>query len=238
MVDAPVSRLGNQLADALPWSEREWIAAAARRVFVRRGTVLVDEGQSSPFIYFPVDALLASWNRYEGLARVACSDMAGKRRAAAYSRAMHWRANEGRLQVAWSGEVWRLPYESFEVHASANDHPLRAAIARLAVATSTINAVRSYCAAEHNVRQRVTTFLLGLRAERGSNEVPVTHETIGAMLSIRRPSVSEVLADLQRSQLIRTNHGHLTFVGGDELERIACPCNRTISNILERVGWD
>lgn len=224
------------MADALPAGERDWLADAAHRIFVRRGTILVGDGQSSPFLYFPVDALLASWKSYDGLDRAACHDVAGRRRAAAYGRAMHWRSQDERLQVACSGDVWRLPYESFEARAIASDHPLRAAIARLAVATAAINAVRSFCGAEHSVRQRVTTFLISLRSERGSNEIPVTHETIAAMLSIRRPSVSEVLSDLQRAGAVRSHHGHVTFVDAVQLERVACACNRTIASILERVA--
>ena len=224
--------------DALPALERAWLAGAAHRIFVPRGAILVDEGQASLFMYFPIDALLASWKSYEGLSRITCSDVAGKRRAAAYDRALHWRTQEGRLQVACSGDVWRLPYESFEARACASDHPLRAALARLAVATAAINGVRSYCCGEHSVRQRVTTFLLSLRSERGSDEIPVTHETIAAMLSIRRPTVSEVLANLQRAGAVCSNHGRVTFIDAERLESVACACNRTVASILARVPSD
>jgi CRP-like cAMP-binding protein len=234
VLELKLSRFGNSFADALPTAEREWFAGAAHRVFTPRGALLAEEGQWLQYLYFPVDALLASWKQYDA-GRAACTEIAGRRRAAAYGGVMHWPASDARIEVLCSGEIWRLPFEEFAARATTVNHPLRVALARLTFAASAVNAIRSFCTTEHTVRQRVATLLLYMVAERGSYEIPVTHEQIAALLHVRRPSVSEVLSDLQRIGAVRGTRRQLEVADGSIAENAACACHWAMAKILSSV---
>ena len=81
---------------------------------------------------------------------------------------------------------------------------------------------------------RVANLVLWMAVESGRNEIPATHELIAAMACIRRPPVSLVLADLQRTGAHSTLHGHVHILHPEVLLEAACPCFETRTRILER----
>ena len=103
-------------------------------------------------------------------------------------------------------------------------------------ASLAISAQRSYCSVEHNVRRRVATLLLTIAPEGARTDIPATHELIAQMVSIRRPSVSLVLSDLQRLGAVRNSHPQVAIVDRALLMEAACPCFATRSRILSRVS--
>src|SRR5437660_10438006 len=59
------------------------------------------------------------------------------------------------------------------------------------------------CNSLHPVEQRLCRWLLMTRSRAGSNEFPMTHEFLAAMLGVRRASVTEAARGLARAGLIR-----------------------------------
>jgi hypothetical protein len=97
---------------------------------------------------------------------------------------------------------------------------------------------RSACAAWHSIAERYAFRLLVARECTGSNELPITQETIACLLGVRRPGITEVAQDLQRKGLITQARGRITIIDPHGLEQVACECLPTIREVyLRRLPW-
>jgi CRP-like cAMP-binding protein len=91
------------------------------------------------------------------------------------------------------------------------------------------------CNSLHPVEQRLCRWLLTTRSRAGSDEFPMTHEFLAAMLGVRRASVTEAARDLARAGLIRYGRGQVTVLDGDGLEESACGCHRVVQEEFDRL---
>ncbi|MGH3912441.1 MAG: helix-turn-helix domain-containing protein [Pseudonocardiaceae bacterium] len=64
----------------------------------------------------------------------------------------------------------------------------------------------------------------------------LTHEFLAQMLSLRRPTVSEIAHRLQEQGLIRYRRGMVTITDRAGMERKTCPCYQIVKTELERVA--
>ena len=55
-------------------------------------------------------------------------------------------------------------------------------------------------------------------------EIVITQELIGAMLGVRRASVSTAAAELQKDGMINHSRGHITVIDRPAMERRVCEC--------------
>ena len=62
---------------------------------------------------------------------------------------------------------------------------------------------------------------------------PMTHEFLALMLAARRPSISLAAAILQKANVIRYLHGHVTVLDRAGLEAAACECYGTVREQFE-----
>lgn len=86
----------------------------------------------------------------------------------------------------------------------------------------------SLCNAKHDIDKRVARWLLLARERLGDDRLPVTHELLASMLGVRRPGVSEALADLESEQIVRRSRGALLVVDAEKLRSRSCECYRII----------
>jgi CRP-like cAMP-binding protein len=80
------------------------------------------------------------------------------------------------------------------------------------------------CNAVHNVEARISRWLLQARDRLGSNEIPVTQETLADLLPVRRTTVTLVCRKLQMRDVILVRRGRIQIKDDAALGRIACSC--------------
>ena len=68
-----------------------------------------------------------------------------------------------------------------------------------------------------------------------SDSFPLTQEFLSYMLGVRRASVSEVTATLQRSGLIEYHRGRITIRDRKGLEAFACECYQSTQQEYKRL---
>ena len=93
----------------------------------------------------------------------------------------------------------------------------------------------SACNRLHSVEQRCCRWLLMTRDRIQSDKFPLTHEFLSLMLGVRRASVSEVAATLQKAGLIRYHRGKVTILDSERLEAGSCECYGAIKQEIERL---
>lgn len=93
---------------------------------------------------------------------------------------------------------------------------------------------RVVCNRAHSRDQRCASWLLQTRDRVGRDTYPLTHATLADMLGVRRATVSDSLADLQRRQAIRSVRGVLTVLDRPALEASACACHQVYRRAFDQ----
>ena len=112
---------------------------------------------------------------------------------------------------------------------------LQALLHRHSVYMFTLAAQNSGCNRKHAVEQRCARWLLTVHDRLESDDLGLTHDFISQMLGVRRASVTDTLAVLERRGLIRAGRNRITVTDRAGLERAACECYRIIASAADRM---
>ena len=130
------------------------------------------------------------------------------------------------------------PYRTF-IQASGDGHSLKAN--DLSAALEAVPALRgvlhryigfqmvqiaqtAVCNGIHPVRQRLARWLLMSQDRIGENSLPVTHEFLAYMLSVRRPSVGDTMKLLEQAGAVHQGHGRVLILDRAKLKAESCSC--------------
>jgi CRP-like cAMP-binding protein len=98
--------------------------------------------------------------------------------------------------------------------------------------------VMTACNALHSVHQRCARRLLMVADRGGSNDVPVTHELMAHLLGVRRPTITEILRDMQKKGVVETRRGMVRIHDRRRLEELSCECYATVNGLFNRLVPD
>jgi CRP-like cAMP-binding protein len=90
------------------------------------------------------------------------------------------------------------------------------------------------CNAVHGVQTRMCRWLLRMHELVGKN-MPLTHEFLSQMIGVRRTSVTEVAADMQRAGMISYTRGRLHIVDIELVRMSACECHDEVRSQYDRI---
>jgi CRP-like cAMP-binding protein len=93
----------------------------------------------------------------------------------------------------------------------------------------------SACNRLHSVEARCCRWLLMTHDRMESDSFPLTQEFLSYMLGVRRASVSEVAATLQKSGLINYHRGQITIRDRKGLEAASCECYQSTQQEFKRL---
>ena len=126
--------------------------------------------------------------------------------------------------------VVQLPGKAFKIStvncksAFEKSASIRTAMLKFANLFLNLSAQTAACNRLHSVEQRLARWLL-LSSDRFQSDIlPLTQEYISSMLGVRRVGITEAAGEFQRAGLIRYNHGTITILNRQKLEKIACEC--------------
>jgi hypothetical protein len=94
------------------------------------------------------------------------------------------------------------------------------------------------CNGLHSAQQRCCRWLLMTQERAGANGFPLTHEFLATMLGVRRPTVTLVIAALQRCGIVEHTRGRLRILDLSALEDASCECHRTVRTTFRRLMPD
>ncbi len=141
-------------------------------------------------------------------------------------------ATEVFIQVP--GEGVCLPAAAFEHHVE-HEPTLMRTLLLYSQAMITQVAQSSACNRHHDVYQRCARWLLQTHDRVTGDVFPLTHEFLGLMLGVRRASVTEAAAKLQKRGLIRYRQGQMTIIDRPGLEKTSCDCYRLVAAEFDRL---
>jgi CRP-like cAMP-binding protein len=91
------------------------------------------------------------------------------------------------------------------------------------------------CNRLHSIEARCCRWLLMTQDRVESDSFPLTQEFLSYMLGVRRASVSEVAATLQKSGLINYHRGQITIRDRKGLEAASCECYQSTKQEFKRL---
>lgn len=198
-----------------------------------RGHVLHEAGEQAEAVWFPLEGAVSLLTSVEdgksvetgvvgteGLVGAACGPMNG----ALMTRAV----------AQTDGRAACIASEDFS-EALAESETMRAALARhTEVLFAQVQQIAA-CNARHQLGERLARWLLMLDDRVGGGRLNLTQQSIADMLAVRRATVSEVSAELERKGLIRRTRGAIEIVDRKALEASACDCYGQVAKVMEEL---
>ncbi len=132
------------------------------------------------------------------------------------------------------GDGWRMKVDVFKREVPPGS-PFHNVLLRYVQALMN-QLIRSViCNTMHPVEARCCRWLLQTQDRVGLDEFILTQEFLSQMLGVRRASVSEVAAKLQKAGLIDYHRGKIKIVDRKGLEAGSCECYQVIKQEYERL---
>lgn len=227
------SPVENGLLAALPSEEFERLRPQMRTVQLRYKQTIHRSGESIRWVYFPITAVVALTSILQDgssaeLGLVGCEGMAG------LSALLGSDSTPFDVVVQIPGTAYQMCAGALTEEAG-RPGPLGAGLLRYTLAFLGQVAQGISCTCHHDVTQRLARYLLMMRDRVATDRLPLTHEFLGQMLGVGRPSVTLTLDALQKAGLVRLSRGNVTVVDPQGLEAMACECYQSIRDEYSRL---
>ena len=91
------------------------------------------------------------------------------------------------------------------------------------------------CSQHHGIEQRLARWLLTMNDYAGPGEFLMVHESIAAMLGVRRVGITEAARRLQADALLSYSRGRIRILDTAGLGKRSCECYRYIRQQYQRL---
>lgn len=212
----------NGFLAALPARDLARIAPHLIEVAMPLGTRLYEPGSPLQAAYFPTTSVVSLHYVLESgaSAEIAAVGYEGVVGVSLFMEG-HTAYSSAAVQIAGRGYRLAAPYLRREFDRTESIHRLVLQYLQALIVQSTQTAV---CNRHHSVDQQIRRWILSTLDRVRTREIVVTQEMIAVALGVRRESVTEAAATLQRAGVIRCRRGHLAVLDRSELERGVCEC--------------
>lgn len=212
----------NLLLAALPPEDFERLRPDLEPVALRLGDILYEPGTRPQRIVFPVSAVVSL---HYVLSTGASAESAGVgfEGVVGIPLFMGGETTTSSATVQIAGRGYGLDPQLLRQEFARDGAVQRVLLGytQLLIAQMTQTAA---CNRHHTVEQQICRWLLMTLDRVGDREIVVTQEMIGAVLGVRRESVTGVAGDLQRAGLISYRRGHISVLRREALKERVCEC--------------
>ncbi len=191
-------------------------------VRLKSGEILYDSESTITHVYFPTTAIISLSSTMEDgatseIASVGYEGMIG------VPLFMGSDVMSCQAQVQSSGYALRLKSE-FLLEEFNESPTTQLLLLRYAQSLFTQISHNAACNRHHSVHQQLCRWLLSSLDRQSTPELNVTHESIAAMLGVRRESITQEVGELKNSGIIDKARGQITILDRKKLEAHACEC--------------
>jgi len=211
-----IRRLGPDAAAAL--------MGAGRRIVLKAGQTLWTPGQVADAVCFPLSGAIAglATDLDGSAAQVECTGSEG---AVGLAEGLAGVALAFEQRAMVDTEGWLVPADALRGLMRAC--PVTAEGVQRHLAALYDDARRaSACAARHTLRARLADCLLAYQEKTALDRLPLTQETLSAVLGANRTTVTALAIALSDAGLTRTGRGWISVMDAERLDRIACGCRK------------
>jgi CRP-like cAMP-binding protein len=223
----------NRLLAALPCAERQHLDSQMQMVQLKHKQMIHLPGESVRYVYFPVTAVLSLVSILKDGSSTEIGTV-GNEGMAGLPALLGSGSDPYDMLVQVPGTAHRMLAGTLS-EATGRPGPLRDLLLRYTQVFLDQVAQEVACGRHHVLKQRMASWLLMLRDRTDTEQLPVTHEFLGHMLGVGRPTVTLTAVELQRAGLIRYSRGSITILDRQGLEAATCECYRLIQAEYDRL---
>jgi CRP-like cAMP-binding protein len=223
----------NRILAALLASEYKRLLPGLEHVSLKRGEIVYRAEQEIEAVYFPEEAVIAMVDTTDDRRTVEVG-IIGREGLVGINIFLGGLVTPDKAIVQLPGGAMRMRSKDLRREARFGS-PLQRLLLEY---TRTFLAVISQsvaCSQHHSIEQRVARWLLTMNDYAGSREFLMVHESIAAMLGVRRVSITEAAQRLQSAGLIGYRRGRMSVLDRPRLEEKSCECYRFIRRQYERL---
>ena len=224
---------GNLILDALP--EQEFLSLKRHLLLVplRAGQILHEAYLPVSFAYFPTGGLVSLRVMSRGGSSTEVA-MVGDEGFVGIPLLLETEASAFIASVQMSGSAYRIAAPALKPVLN-NCPPLQLYLRRWLQAHITEMALSAACSSVHNIRQRLSCWLLLSSARIHRDRLRITQDMLAQILACRRSSVTTAARYLHAAHVIDYKRGSLTILDRPKLERLACERYRTIQLAFHKI---
>jgi len=216
----------NALLAALLGTEYKHLLPRLEHVTLKRGEIVYRADQQIEAVYFPEDAVVAMVDTADD-GRTVEVGVIGREGMVGINIFLGGVITPDKALVQLPGGAMRMSSQDLRREVRFGS-PLQQLLLDY---TRTLLAVISKsvaCSQHHSIEQRVARWLITMSDYAGPSAFVMVHESIAAMLGVRRVGVTEAASKLQAAGLISYSRGRIRVLDKAGLRRKSCDCYRFI----------
>ena len=219
-------RSGNWILAALPDSVFQQLEPDLRHVTLPQGTTCMDANDPIDQVYFPQSGMISLLVAIGGMVETSSI---GREGAVGLQCGFGPRPSFGRAVVQIPGSFSTILAARFERIVSCTP-TLGDLIARYTEMLWTEAQQNAACNAIHDGSSRLCRWLLQCVDRTGSDQLPLTQESLAEMLGMRRTTVTLLAQQLQNRGILRYSRGRITVLDRVALQKHACGCYAAVKH--------
>ncbi len=220
--------VGNSILAALLAAEYRHLQPKLEHVTLKRGVVVYRADQDIDEVYFPEDAVVAMVDTTDDRRTVEVG-IIGSEGIVGINIFLGGAVTPDKAIVQIAGGAFRMKSKDLRKEVRFGS-PLQRLLLDY---TRTFLAVISQsvaCSQHHSIDQRLARWLLTMNDYSGSRELLMDHQSVAAMLGVRRVGITEAASRLRAAGLIRYHRGHISVLDKTGLGEKTCECYRIIKH--------
>ena len=226
----------NHLLAALPVADFERLAPHLELVPMLLGESLYEPGGRLQHVYFPTTAIVSLLYIIESGLSAEIAGV-GNEGILGISLFMGGESTPSSAVVQTAGHGFRLKAELLKIE-FGRFGPTMHLLLRYTQALITQMAQTAACNRHHSIAQQLCRWLLLTLDRLPSSELIMTQDLIAAALGVRRESITEAAANLQRAGFVRYRRGHIAVLERTGLEAGTCECYGVVKKEFGRLLSD
>jgi len=224
---------GNSILAALLATEYKHLLPKLEHVTLHRGDIVYRADQRIEAVYFPEDAVVAMVDSMDD-GRTVEVGIIGREGLVGINIFLGGVATPDKAIVQLSGGAMRMRAKDLRKELRFGS-PLQRLLLSYGRAFLAVISQSVACSQHHDIEQRLARLLLTMSHYAGSRELVMTHESVAALLGVRRAGVTLAARTLQMAGLIGYRRGRISILDRRGLQKKSCECYQFIIGQYEHL---
>jgi len=225
---------GNALLAGLEPALRSQVRSRVQLVELERGQILYSLGDQLSQVYFPLSGLIGILAETPDGETIDCA-LVGREGAIGVFEACGSRQFFAEALVKVPGQaacMTAVTYRDLFERSAA----MRSSVHRYVEQMMSETRQSVACNSIHEVEARLCRMILEALDRSGlSDALPLTQRTMARMLGAQRTTVAEILARLERDEVVKRKRGAIEIEDRETLERLCCGCRIAVRMAREAI---
>jgi CRP-like cAMP-binding protein len=221
----------NRLLLALPSSNLKQIMPELEQVICERGQLLMDADSPLDHVFFPDSGVVSVVAVYADGAIIEMATI-GREGFTSASAVFGTKHSSSRLLVQIPGSAAKMPRAAFG-RAMESMPSFRGLMYAYVHAFLEQVMVSVACNGAHSLKQRLVRWLLMMHDRSDGDTLLITHDLLGEMLGVQRPTITNAARELERAGLIARGRRQVTILDRQGLMEASCECYQLVRRRLD-----